>query len=623
MNKIYLSLILVLALTTSSFGAWKKQGSGTDYSTNTSPAAGDAFLFWDAGTNATQNLYYSTLLSSMMGSPGAIGAVTPGAGTFASLTVNGAATWLDNVRITFNPGATVAGINVGAVASDPSTLVNGDLWYESTTNALKARVNGATVSVGSGNALTANPLSQFAATTSAQFAGVISNETGTGLVVLNDSPTLVTPNLGFPSYLLGTNITGTATGLTAGSSNALKTATSSVSVLAATSPTVGQALIATSSTTAIWQNPVSIATDSLWDAAGDLALGTGANTAARLPRGTALQILRVNASGTTLEWGPPDPGGDAILGSPAVFTELTATDFLQVNGNATISDISLGTVINYTDNIKQTFNPGSTFAGLNAGSFSGNPSTLANGDIWYNSVTGAIMGRANGASVNISALGDALIANPLSQFAATTSAQLAGVISNETGTGLVVLNDSPTLINPNLGTPSTLVGTNISGTANGFTAGVSNGLRSATTNVTVSGSAAPSAGKVLTATSSTAATWQTLSTQAGIHGTPSTTNPLAPTWSSANYVIWYGATGEIDLPTAVDYLGRRLTVYNTGAFTVTLDPNLSELIVRDGTVQGGGVSFTLSSGAGNYVELISDGVRWVTLGFKGTLTAGS
>jgi hypothetical protein len=38
------------------------------------------------------------------------------------------------------------------------------------------------------------------------------------------------------------------------------------------------------------------------------------------------------------------------------------------------------------------------------------------------------------------AVGDALTSNPLSQFAATTSAQLAGVISNETGTGLLVFN---------------------------------------------------------------------------------------------------------------------------------------------------------------------------------------
>ena len=50
--------------------------------------------------------------------------------------------------------------------------------------------------------------------------------------------------------------------------------------------------------------------------------------------------------------------------------------------------------------------------------------------------------------------GDALVANPLSQFAATTSAQLAGVISDETGTDKLVYNTSPTLVTPILGTPT-------------------------------------------------------------------------------------------------------------------------------------------------------------------------
>lgn len=60
----------------------------------------------------------------------------------------------------------------------------------------------ATIS-GGGDALTSNPLSQFASTTSAQLAGVISDETGSGLLVFNDTPTLTTP------VLLGTpNATG-------------------------------------------------------------------------------------------------------------------------------------------------------------------------------------------------------------------------------------------------------------------------------------------------------------------------------------------------------------------------------------------------------------------------------
>lgn len=65
---------------------------------------------------------------------------------------------------------------------------------------------------GSGDALTSNPLSQFAATTSAQLAGVISNETGSGLLVFNTSPTLTTPTIAtinapaFTSFAL--NLTG-------------------------------------------------------------------------------------------------------------------------------------------------------------------------------------------------------------------------------------------------------------------------------------------------------------------------------------------------------------------------------------------------------------------------------
>jgi hypothetical protein len=77
---------------------------------------------------------------------------------------------------------------------------------------------------------------------------------------------------------------------------------------------------------------------------------------------------------------------------------------------------------------------------------------------------------------SLSGGGDAIVGNPLSQFAATTSAQLAGVLSDETGSGLAVFNNSPALITPALGTPSALVGTNITGTAAGLTVGATTGV---------------------------------------------------------------------------------------------------------------------------------------------------
>ncbi|PHS02776.1 MAG: hypothetical protein COA78_20245 [Blastopirellula sp.] len=77
--------------------------------------------------------------------------------------------------------------------------------------------------------------------------------------------------------------------------------------------------------------------------------------------------------------------------------------------------------------------------------------------------------------------GDALVANPLSQFAATTSLQLKGVISDETGSGALAFATSPTLVTPVLGTPASGVMTNVTGTASGLTAG------NVTTNANLTG----------------------------------------------------------------------------------------------------------------------------------------
>ena len=72
-------------------------------------------------------------------------------------------------------------------------------------------------------------------------------------------------------------------------------------------------------------------------------------------------------------------------------------------------------------------------------------------------------GGTSATDVTISSGGDALTSGTLAQFAATTSAEFAGVISDETGTGVVVLATDPILVTPNLGTPSAGVLTNATG----------------------------------------------------------------------------------------------------------------------------------------------------------------
>jgi hypothetical protein len=75
---------------------------------------------------------------------------------------------------------------------------------------------------GVGNALTSNPLSQFAATTSSQLAGVISDETGSGALVFGTSPTFTT-NITTPLIVGGSGIASKIT--YTGSTNATPTLT--------------------------------------------------------------------------------------------------------------------------------------------------------------------------------------------------------------------------------------------------------------------------------------------------------------------------------------------------------------------------------------------------------------
>ena len=86
--------------------------------------------------------------------------------------------------------------------------------------------------------------------------------------------------------------------------------------------------------------------------------------------------------------------------------------------------------------------------------------------------------------------------NHLGALAATTSAQLRGVISDETGTGTLVFATSPTLVTPALGTPASGVLTSTTGypgdsslvTTGTVTAGVWNSTFGSTANALISGS---------------------------------------------------------------------------------------------------------------------------------------
>lgn len=68
-----------------------------------------------------------------------------------------------------------------------------------------------------------------------------------------------------------------------------------------------------------------------------------------------------------------------------------------------------------------------------------------------------------------------------------TSAQLLAALTDETGTGANVFATSPTLVSPALGTPTALVGTNITGTAAGLSIGGNAATATSSTQITNAG----------------------------------------------------------------------------------------------------------------------------------------
>ena len=214
---------------------------------------------------------------------------------------------------------------------------------------------------GGGDALVANGLDQFAATTSAELAGVVSDETGSGALCFATSPTLVTPALGTPASGVMTNVTGTAAGLTAGNATAAVTATTattatksdalsttgaSVDVAAAAPPSTNQVLKATSATTATWQaeaggTPEGTAILSTGETGGTKYLredGDGTCSWQAVTGGSGDFL----ADGTVAMTGELDLGANAIGGTMQSITATTAPGTTTLDwGSGNIAKLDL------------------------------------------------------------------------------------------------------------------------------------------------------------------------------------------------------------------------------------------------------------------------------------------
>jgi hypothetical protein len=242
-----------------------------------------------------------------------------------------------------------------------------------------------------GTLATTGDLSQFAATTSAQLAGVISDETGTGALVFANTPTLVTPALG------------------------VATATS-INKVAFTAPANGSTLVIADGKTLTASNTLTLTgTDS-----SSVAFGTGGTVAyatgnlGQFAATTSAQLAGVISDET---------------GTGALVFADTPTLVTPALGVATATSINKVAFTAPANGSTLAIADGKTLTASNTLTFTGTDSSSV----------------AFGAGGTV-----AYATGNLGQFAATTSAQLAGVISDETGTGALVFASSPALTTPTI-----------------------------------------------------------------------------------------------------------------------------------------------------------------------------
>ena len=284
-------------------------------------------------------------------------------------------------------GAGVTSITAGVgldVDAGPHGVITSTGTLNLANTAVTAASYGSATQVGQFTVDAQGRLTSAATTTIAIPATQITNgTTGSGAVVLATSPTLVTPDLGTPSALVGTNITGTATSFTASNVTTNANLTGMVT-------SVGNA------TTVVTNANLTGGVTSVGNAA---TVVTNANLT-----GEATSV----GNSTTLT-------NSAVIGK--VITGY-------VSGAGTVAA---------TDTILQAIQK-----------LDGNNATNAN-------LTGPITSVGNATS-----------------------------IASQTGTGTkFVVDTSPTLVTPDLGTPTALVATNATGTAAGLTAGNATALATA------------------------------------------------------------------------------------------------------------------------------------------------
>jgi hypothetical protein len=187
-----------------------------------------------------------------------------------------------------------------------------------------------------------------------------------------------------------------------------------------------------------------------------ITVKTSGGTGITVPNGRKAHLY-VNGTNVIQMFDFVDINGGAIDGTTVGAASASTGSFttLATSGALTYGGVTLSNSVTGTGSMVLATSPTLTTPAL------GTPSALVGTNI-----TGTAAGlTAGNVTTNANLTGAVTSTGNATSLGSFTSAQLAGALTDETGSGSAVFATSPTLVTPALGTPASGVVTNLTGTA--------------------------------------------------------------------------------------------------------------------------------------------------------------